>query len=274
MQKIKSTPNYKPFFFPFPAPLEKGIITRRYKRFLADIELEDGRLITAHVANSGSMLTCWEPGAEVVIAKLEDDGKRKLQFALQAVKMPDGWVCVNTMLPNKAVAGAVTAGTLSCLAGYDFITTEIKTTTGSRFDLALLSNDHLKKPLNEILLNPKRLTKISVASEKSQAKPALIEIKNATLRQQNGVAFPDAVTERGQKHLNHLIDMKKLGYRAIICFFAARNNTSWVKAASEIDPAYAKFLQQAVNEGVEAIAIKVNVTLNGLFIEGELPVIT
>lgn len=274
MQIKKHTVKYKPFFYPFPDELHRGTIISRYKRFLADIRLENGRTITAHVPNSGSMQTCWEPDAEVIVSEHVNNGQRKLQHTLQSVKMPDGWVCVNTMHPNKAVAEAIIAGALPDFTGYELITTEVKTETGSRFDLVLLDQEHLLQDNSEISINQKRLIQVkSATTSKQHARPALIEIKNATLLQDDGVAFPDAVTERGQKHLEHLILLKNRGYRTIICFFAARSSARWVKAAEHIDKKYAGLLKKAVNSGVEAVAVKVEVLPEGLQIEGHLPVL-
>lgn len=258
------------FRFNFAQPLVEGVILDRYKRFLADIRLENGDLVTAHVANSGSMKTCWQPEAPAILTVEPPDSKRKLKYTLQAVKMPDGWVGVNTLNPNRAVFQAISTGKIEELSGYRYIQSESKTTTGSRFDLALFS-DYEDAALNEVSLNPKRVGQIEEVCD-SGLSPCLIEIKNATLKEGDGVIFPDAKTERGQKHLLHLIEMKQKGFRSIILFFAGRNEAKWVGPARLIDPRYAELLEQAVAKGVEAIGLQVKVSRHGLDIVGTIPV--
>lgn len=274
---MKSKPcknEYKPFFFPFPQKLLSGKIINRYKRFLADVILDNGEAVTAHVANSGSMTTCWEKDAVVALTWHGENNERKLKYSLQAVKMPDGWVSVNTMNPNKAVAQAIIAGAIPSLQGYELLQSETKASVGSRFDLTLYNSRQGKAANTELLLKPERAGKIEnqATSRKSDLPITIVEIKNATLRDHEGVTFPDAVTTRGQKHLHHLITLKKAGYRCIILFFAGRSNTRWVAPARIIDPAYAESLKEAVECGVEALALKVDVSADGLMIMGEIPV--
>lgn len=261
------------FFFSFGEKTVSGRIQNRYKRFLADITLDDGRLVVAHVPNSGSMTTCWCPGARVTLTEHPDDGARKLLYTLQAVEMPDGWVGVNTMNPNRAVAGALAAGMFPELQGYDFLQTEVKAGK-SRFDLCLF-NESASVDASLLQLKPERAEKLRCNGRPSPGTPsiAVIEIKNATIRRDNGVIFPDAVTERGSKHLHHLIELRKAGLRAIMLFFAGRSHTSWVSPADEIDRAYGGALRAAISAGVEAMAIKVEVSAIGMKIVGTLPVI-
>lgn len=260
------------YFFEFEKPLLKGRILKRYKRFMADIELNDGRLVTAHVANSGRMTTCWEPGAEVVVTELEKNNKRKLDHRLQAVKMADGWVSVNTMNPNKAVFAAVLANRILALRGYEFCQSEVKVKNGSRFDLALYHKN--AEISDDIMLSPGRASAICPKNKSDTTlKTALVEIKNATLLDQDGVRFPDAVTERGQKHLIHLMELADAGWRTVILFFVGRTSASWAGPADEVDPEYGRLLRQAINNGVEAIAISVEVTQSGLMVKQQLPVV-
>jgi sugar fermentation stimulation protein A len=260
------------FFFAFPGPLVSGKILKRYKRFLADVRLADNSVVTAHIANSGSMKTCWQENAGVIMTRQPDSPTRKLIYSLQAIKMPDGWVSVNTMNPNRAVFAAIKAGKIASLCGYELVQTEVKAAIGSRFDLALFNRSKAEKPDNELLLNRSRAHATEYAHRRDKNFPAIVEIKNATLRDVDGVRFPDAVTSRGQKHLEHLVAMKKAGYRSIILFFAGRSNTNWVGPAGDIDPAYAKALAEAIKAGVEAIAIKTEVLPSGLLLCGEIPV--
>ncbi|NCB37539.1 MAG: DNA/RNA nuclease SfsA [Erysipelotrichia bacterium] len=260
------------YFFPFAGQLLKGRILSRYKRFLADIELENGQKVVAHVANSGSMATCWQPGAEVVLTWHGEGAPRKLKYSLQAVNMPDGWVGVNTMNPNRAVAEAMCAGAIEFSNAYRFLQTEVRVASGSRFDLVLLNNE---KPQAELPgLRPARWRSLEGCIEKKHApeEPAIVEIKNATMLRQDGVIFPDAVTLRGQKHLRHLIELKNAGFRSILVFFAGRSSANWVGIAEQIDSEYAKMLKKAIDSGVEVKAIRVEVSAHGLRLTGELPV--
>lgn len=260
------------YFFEFEKPLVKGRILKRYQRFLADIELDDGKLITAHVANSGRMTTCWEPGAEVVVTELEKNHKRKLNHRLQAVKMADGWVSVNTMNPNKAILEAVLANHIVALRGYELCQSEVKVKNGSRFDLALYNKN--TEPSDDIKLNPGRARVILPGHQsKTPLRTALVEIKNATLLDAGGVRFPDAVTERGQKHLIHLMELAADGWRTLILYFVGRTSASWAGPADKVDPEYGRLLRRAVNNGVEAIAISVEVTQVGLSLKQQLPVV-
>lgn len=272
MNNTANSNEYKPFFFAFPEKPVRGKIISRYQRFLADVMLADGRVITAHVANSGSMTTCWQKDAPVSLTWHGEDNARKLKYSVQAIEMPDGWVSVNTMNPNRAVAQAITAGFIPDLSCYELLQTEIKTTAGSRFDLALYSEQQSTSPNDDLTLKPGRAIRIAAQNSKKERPITLIEIKNATLRSDDGVTFPDAVTIRGQKHLKHLMVLKERGYRCIILFFAGRSHTNWVGPAKNIDPQYAALLQQAIECGVEAMAIKVEVTANGLLLCGNLPV--
>ncbi len=260
------------FFFPFAGELISGRIIRRYKRFLADILLADGLVAVAHVPNSGSMTSCWHEGAEVMLTRHAPCEKRKLNLTLQAVKMPDAWVSVNTMNPNAAVAGAIQAGAIKAFMSYHCLQREVKCAVGSRFDLCLF--DLPPDDCSHLLaLKPEKAIRLPhhISISDRAKPPAVVEIKNVTLLAQNGVLFPDAVTERGLKHLHHLVELKKTGLRAVLVFFAGRSNVEWVGPASDIDPQYSIALSNAVRSGVEVIALKVGVSAYGLTIDGTLP---
>ncbi len=264
------------FFYPFSGNIVHGIIRRRYKRFLADIVLDDGREVVAHVPNSGSMTSCWFDGARVSLTAHPEDGSRKLLYTLQAIEMPDGWVGVNTMNPNRAVAAALLAGEIKEFLGYSYLQTEVKTSQGSRFDLCVYDDAGAIVLRSGLLqLNVKRSVQLPEFRQTAlpNRQPAVIEIKNATMRSEDGVIFPDAVTERGQKHLRHLMELHAAGFRAIMLFFAGRSNTSWVGPADDIDPDYGRTLRQAIKAGVEAMALKIEVSASGLTVVGTLPVI-
>ena len=261
-------------FFEFERPLIKGKITKRYKRFLADVILPDGTQVVAHVPNSGSMKTCWEKDAEVLLTDYSNREDRKLKFTLQAVKMPDGWVGVNTQNPNKAVEQAILAGKIPRLTGYDSLQSEVKINSKSRLDIVVW-NSGTEESFKEIFSpNKKRLKPITSVKSPTQdySKACFIEIKNVTLLEEGGATFPDAVTTRGQKHLEELINLKKLGHRAMILFFVERNSSQWMAPADEIDPRYGKLLRKALKLGVEALPLKVEVKESGLEIIGEIPI--
>jgi len=239
---------------------------------LADVMLDTGEVVVAHVANSGSMKTCWEENANVVMTALPDDGKRKLLYSLQAVEMPEGRVMVNTMLPNKAVEGAIAKNAVLSLMGYEFLQTEVKCRVGSRFDLCLFNEEHIEK-YEGVGFNLKRSVKIDNGGLKTQTAPTIVEIKNATMLQSgSAVIFPDAVTERGQKHLQHLLEMHKAGWNAVILFFAGRNGIEKVRPAENIDPKYAQMLRKVVAEGVRAMALKTEITRQGIWVLNEIKV--
>ncbi len=260
------------YFFPFAGELISGHIVRRYKRFLADVILADGQMAVAHVPNSGSMSTCWHEGAAVILTRHAAGGSRKLNLTLQAVQMPDAWVSVNTMNPNAAVAGAIQAGAIDVFAGYECLQREVKCAVGSRFDLCLFDLP-IDREVSLLSLKPEKAIRLPRSSSISgRAKPpAVIEIKNVTLLSRNGVLFPDAVTERGLKHLHHLVELKKAGLRAVLVFFAGRSGAEWVGPASDIDPQYSQALSMAIKSGVEVVALKIDVSASGLAIDGALP---
>jgi sugar fermentation stimulation protein A len=222
----------------FPAPLLRGTLIKRYKRFLADVLLEaplpDGRReIVAHCANSGSMLTVCDPGSEVWVSPAANPD-RKLQFSWELIRVGRSLVGINTMHPNKLAAEAIADGTIVELQSYATMRREVKYGQNSRIDLLLES--------------PGRA-------------PCFVEVKNVTLVRGRGFAeFPDSVTARGAKHLNELIDQVKLGNRAVMLYLAQRADCTNFAAAADIDPAYANGLIDAARAGVEVLAYGCRVT--------------
>jgi sugar fermentation stimulation protein A len=211
----------------FPQPTLKGKIIKRYKRFLADIELEDGTVLTAHTANTGSMKTCWEPGWPAFLSHGQNPD-RKYAYNLEMLHNGQTWIGVNTARPNKLVAEAIENGVIKELSNYQKITPEV-TIGDSRIDL-FLENSTTDEP------------------------GAFVEIKNVTLLGEKDHAyFPDSESTRGQKHLSELIQIKKLGYRAVIFYLVQRQDVSFFSPAWEIDPAYADLLTLAIENGVEVL---------------------
>ncbi len=228
--------------------LTDGCILRRYKRFLADVELADGSAVTAHVPNTGSMATCWSPGASVQLSH-SDDPRRKLAWTLERVDMGAGWVGVHTGRTNAVVAEGVTQGRIPALAGYRELRREVKFAPtghpGGRLDIALAQG-----PAPDILL----------------------EVKNVTLLDGNCLCFPDAVSARGRKHLGLLQAAVEQGGRGVMLYAVNRPEGERFTPAWSIDPAYAEGLVTAAESGVEVLAVRIRHTETGLEVAEQLPV--
>jgi len=212
------------------AGLVQGRLIQRYKRFLADVELEDGSLVTAHTTNTGSMKTCWEPGDRVLLEPAANP-ERKLKFTWLAVERPGGWVGVETGMPNRIVAEAARRDALPGLPGLHAVRTEVK--YGSE------------------------RSRIDVLALDGEARQVFIEVKNTTLKEGPWALFPDAVTERGTKHLRELQAMVREGHRAAIALFVHRTDVDRFDAAREIDPNYAAELDRAAKTGVLVLPLAV-----------------
>ncbi len=225
-------------------PLTNGRILDRYKRFLADVELEDGRRITAHCPNTGSMATCWEPGAPVQLS-YSGNPRRKLSWTLERVDMGRGWVGVHTGRVNAVVAEAIDSGRIRSLSGYGHTATE------PRFHVAGFPRSRLDLLLTQ---GPDR--------------DALVEIKNATLLSGDLVRFPDAATERGRKHLQLLLEAVKQGRRGAVVFAVNRPEGRAFEPACDIDPEYCEILERVVQQGVEALAVRLRHTDTGIEVTG------
>jgi sugar fermentation stimulation protein A len=205
-------------------------IIRRYQRFLADVELEDGRVATAHCTNTGTMKTCWAPG-DLVLLEPSSNPARKLKYTWLACRRGDAWIGVDTGIPNKVVAQAAREDRLPGVSGLHAVRTEVRYgSESSRIDVLALDD---------------------------QERSIYLEVKNTTLNLDGLACFPDAVTERGAKHLRELQGMVREGHRAAIVFFVNRGDVQGFDAAREIDPGYAKELDQAVESGVELLPLKV-----------------
>lgn len=220
----------------FDKPLLAGTLVRRYQRFLADVELADGTFLTVHCPNPGRMTSCSEPGRPVLIS---DSGnpKRKLRHTLEMVKMGRIWVGVNTANPNRAVAGFLRRRKIPELAGYGEIQPEVKYGAGGRSRIDLLLRDR-----------------------EGGHPGCYVEVKNTTLKIGEHGAFPDAVTERGRKHLLDLAGVVAGGERGVIFFFVGRADCRRFRPADEVDPAYGETLREVLTEGVEALAYRVRYT--------------
>lgn len=211
----------------FATPLVPARLMRRYKRFLADVRLEDGREVTAHCANPGSMMGLAEPGTKVWLEP-NDDPKKKLKFGWRLVDHENGhFTGVDTSIPNRALKAALLAHEVPGLQPYDLVRPEVKYGANSRIDF-LLSGDGLD---------------------------TYVEVKSVTLSRQPGVAeFPDSVTARGAKHLAELAEMVRQGHRAIMFYLVQRTDCSALTLASDIDPTYRAAFDQAAQAGVTVLA--------------------
>ena len=229
----------------FAYPTHTGTITNRYKRFLSDIELPDGQEVNAHVPNTGSMKTCWEPGWKVLVTH-NDDPKRKMKYTLEMTNNGDSWICVNTGMTNKLVKEALENEVISELTGYENIKPE-KKVKDSRIDFFL--SEHCDKP------------------------DCYVEVKNVTLKGPGKLAlFPDSVSTRGQKHLKDLMELKEEGLRAVMLYVVNREDVNEFSPAEEIDPKYAALLKEANDKGVEILAYQCSLSENEIVLKKKIKV--
>ncbi len=209
----------------FLAPLISGKFIKRYKRFFADIDL-NGEVVVAHTANTGSMTGCLGDNWPVLMS-YHDSPTRKLKYSLQMISNGKTWIGINTSISNTLAIDAIRNGTIKELQGYDHIKPEAKI-GNSRIDILLT-----KTQSNE---------------------QCYVEVKNVTLVDDKGnCLFPDAVTERGQKHLNELLLLKKNGIRSVMLFIVQREDCHSFKIDNPIDPTYTQLLKDVMKQGVEVL---------------------
>ncbi len=221
----------------FSSPLKRGRLIKRYKRFLADIELADGQVVTASCPNTGSMMGLCKPGIAVWVSE-SDSPTRKYRHTWELVEDDLGkgmaLVGINTGHPNKIVAEAIGEDRLVKLKGYASLKREQKYGKASRIDILL---------------------------EDERKGRAYVEIKNVHLMRQPGLAeFPDSVTARGVKHLEELGNMAEEGHRAVMMFLVQRSDATRLKPAEDIDPVYAEALARASRRGVELLAYRCEIS--------------
>ncbi len=229
----------------YKTKLIEATILKRYKRFLSDIELESGEIICAHVPNTGSMTSCWEPGWKAYLTQ-SDDPKRKLKYTLELTHNGESFISINTGMTNKLVKEALDNKVIKELIAYSEIKAE-KKVLDSRLDF-FLTNENLPD--------------------------AYVEVKNVTLKQDtNRALFPDAVSTRGQKHLKDLIELKSMGHRAVMLYVVNRTDVKTFEPATEIDPSYSKLLLEAKKAGVEILAYQSEITTEEIKIKKPFKVI-
>ena len=221
-----------------------GRLIKRYKRFLADVELADGAVVTAHCPNSGRMTACSEPGRPVYLS-WHDNPRRKLKYTWEIIQMPDSLVGVNTLVPNRLVKASIENGMVAELVDYEEIRPEVQTSKGSRLDL-LLTDSHGAK--------------------------CFVEIKNCTLVDEGVACFPDAVTQRGHKHLKELERLTAEGNRCVMFYCIQRMDAEYFRPADQIDAKYGEALRAAhLKRGVEIIVYDVWMDLERIVLNRKIP---
>jgi sugar fermentation stimulation protein A len=235
----------------FPAPLLRGTLVQRYKRFLADVRLADGRLVTAVCPNTGSMLGLTAPGAAVWLSE-SDSPTRKYRHTWELVEADLGrgptLVGINTGHPNRLVAEAVAAGRIAALAGYPALRREVRYGKASRIDLLLECADKGR---------------------------CYVEVKNVHLSRRHGLAeFPDSITLRGTRHLAELSDMVRAGHRAVMVYLIQRGDARKLAFARDVDPAYGAAFDAAAAAGVEAIALRCRMGTDAIVVDRPVPIVT
>jgi sugar fermentation stimulation protein A len=229
----------------FPDPLIPGRLVKRYKRFLADVELEGGGTVVAHCANPGAMLGLAEAGAPVWLSPARNPA-RKLKYSWELVEADGGLVGINTSHPNRLVEEAILAGRVAALDGYAGLRREVRYGKNSRVDLLL----------------------------EDRARPdCYVEVKNVHLKRRAGLAeFPDSVTKRGAKHLDELGNMVAAGHRAIIFYLVQRIDCTRLAVARDIDPDYGAAFDRALGRGVEALCYSCMINPNEIRLNAELTI--
>ncbi|MGH7006665.1 MAG: DNA/RNA nuclease SfsA [Alphaproteobacteria bacterium] len=230
----------------FASPLVTGTLVQRYKRFLADIILDDGKAITSSVPNTGSMLGLTDPGIRVWLSH-STDAKRKYAHTLQLVEVASQMIGVNTGLPNRIAEEAILAGAVPALAGYGELRREQRYGAKSRIDLLL------RQP--------------GLAD-------AYVEVKNVHFSRRTGLAeFPDSSTPRGAKHLDELGNMVENGHRGAMLYVVQRGDCDHLRICGDLDPVYAAAFERARRRGVEAYAVKCHISPEGIVADGMIPIV-
>ena len=235
----------------FASPLLRGRLIKRYKRFLADVELSDGTTITATCPNTGSMKGLTTPGATVWLST-SDSPTRKYRHTWEMVEHDLGkgpaMVGINTNHPNKLASEAIEAGRIAPLKGYGSLRREVK-----------YGNEN---------------SRIDILMEDVRKGTCYVEVKNVHLMRKPGLAeFPDSVTERGAKHLRELAEMSRQGHRAVMFFLIQRPDATRLGLARDIDPKYGEAFDAAVAAGVEALAYRCSLSTDAIVIDKKVKVV-
>ncbi|MCB9073303.1 MAG: DNA/RNA nuclease SfsA [Bdellovibrionaceae bacterium] len=236
----------------FTRPIQKATFLKRYKRFFADIEI-NGKTEVAHVPNTGSMKGCTDPKSTCLVS-FNDDPARKLKYTLELIKTPTSWVGVNTSYPNTLVYELWEKKKVPHWKKFDCAQKEVKISKETRLDMVMWSSEdnHVTKKDRLVELNPPL---------------HFIEIKNVTLASPPIASFPDAVTERGQKHIKELLQLIKQGHTCEIVFVVQRQDCNTFTPADDIDPEYGKLLRDAVKKGLRVTALPTVCDEKGISLE-------
>lgn len=226
----------------FNNELVSAVLKKRYKRFLADVALEDGTELTVYCPNTGSMRSCSAPGSEVLLSRSENE-KRKYPYTLEMVRAGRTWVGVNTGMTNKIVVEAIKSGKIPELGRVENVKTEVKVSSKSRLDVMIEADGY----------------------------KTFIEVKNCSLVENEVAMFPDAVTERGTKHLYELAELVKQGHGGVIFYLVQRGDAKQFKPAAQIDPVYAAALKDVVKIGVKVLVYQAEVGAKGIEVSRSLP---
>lgn len=229
----------------FESALIQGRLVRRYKRFLADVALDDGAVVVAHCPNPGAMRTCMAPDARVWLSR-QDAPHRKLAYTWELSEVDGALVCVNTGRANPVVAEALAGGVIHELCPHDEVRAEVRYGSRSRIDFLLTAG----------------------------GRRCYLEVKNVTMRAGPGLgAFPDAVTARGTRHLEELMAMVAGGHRAAMLFCCSRSDIRAVRPADEIDPVYGQALRRAAAAGVELLAYRCDLSTRDIRLAERIPLL-
>ena len=226
----------------FTSPLMQGTLIKRYKRFLADVRLDNGEIITAHCPNTGTMLSCSTPDSRVCLSRSENL-QRKYPFTLEMVEDNSTWVGVNTARTNQLVAEFLANGQIAEFADLKSVKTEIKTSDHTRLDLQVMHGENT----------------------------TFIEVKNCSLAVDRWAMFPDAVTVRGTKHLHELMRLAQKGWKTCIFFLVQRTDADRFCPASHIDTVYSEVLRRAAAAGVMILVYQAEVSPQGINVVRSLP---
>jgi sugar fermentation stimulation protein A len=228
----------------FSPPLQRAVLLKRYKRFLADVRLENATMLTVHCPNSGSMRGCAEPDMEVCISDSQNPN-RKYRYTLEMVRPRFCWVGINTARTNDIVEEGIRSGKIPELDNLQELKREVRTSPISRLDFRL----------------------------RQGAREIYVEVKHCSLVENGRAMFPDAVTERGTKHLQELMILRERGHRAVILFCVQRQDADLFTPAAHIDPRYAAVLEQAAAKGVDILAYQAAVFPQEIRILRRLPIL-
>jgi sugar fermentation stimulation protein A len=224
-----------------------GRLVRRYKRFLADVAIQSGEILTVHCPNPGRMQGTDAPGS-LVRCSTSDNPRRKLRHTLEMIRVGRIWVGLHTLRTNQLVQRCLEAEAIPSLAGYSERRSEARVAGGSRIDFRL-------------------------AQHPTDPRPAYVEVKSVTLATDNRGRFPDAVTTRGTRHMETLAALHQQGARAVVLFVVQRADCDSVEPADDLDPAYGRALRAAADAGVEVLALGTRVTARAIYLERSLPVL-